>query len=242
VIEGSTEYAWARLCARYGQRLDEAQWHRIESTRTLAGFFESVRGSSLQGWIGELAPASGAHVVDLHIRAQWRALVDELARWSAAEWQPAVRWCSALVDLPVVDYLARGGAPLPWMPDDPRYAALVEGERPRDHPLAPLLAAGSTVPAWTREWRRRLPRSRSGLLFELERMVVVHRAAFESLPPGDGTPARRSLAAKLVPLFRRAAATPVAVLVFLALALLDAERLRGELLRRAAFARARDAA
>jgi hypothetical protein len=58
---------------------------------------------------------------------------------------------------------------------------------------------------------------------------------FRSLPPGDGTAARRALQPKLVMLMRHAVTTPAAVFAFLALTLIDAERLRGELVRRAAF-------
>jgi hypothetical protein len=67
--------------------------------------------------------------------------------------------------------------------------------------------------------------------------VGAHLIAFRALPPGDGTALRRALKPKLATLFRYAIATPAATFVFLALTLLDGERLRGELIRRAAFPR-----
>ena len=51
----------------------------------------------------------------------------------------------------------------------------------------------------------------------------------------DGWPLRRALQARLALLFRRAMLDPAAAFIFLALTALDLERLRGELLRRAAF-------
>jgi hypothetical protein len=51
----------------------------------------------------------------------------------------------------------------------------------------------------------------------------------------DGWPLRRTLQARLTLLFRRAMLDPAAAFAYLALTALDLERLRGELLRRAAF-------
>jgi hypothetical protein len=51
----------------------------------------------------------------------------------------------------------------------------------------------------------------------------------------DGTPLVRALSARLTLLFRRAVLDPAAAFVFLAQIALDLQRLRGELLRRAAF-------
>jgi hypothetical protein len=65
--------------------------------------------------------------------------------------------------------------------------------------------------------------------------LAAHRAAMRDPALRDGTPLRRALQAKLTLLFRRAMLDPAAAFVFLAQIALDLERLRGELLRRAAF-------
>jgi hypothetical protein len=73
------------------------------------------------------------------------------------------------------------------------------------------------------------------LLDELARVLRAHLAAFHDPAVRDGWPLRRALEARLTLLFRRAMLDPAAAFVFLALAALDLERLRGELVRRAAF-------
>lgn len=236
---GSVEYAFARIAARHGRRLDENQWHRIEAPRPLVDVLDAVRGTSLDGWVAGLTPLSDPHAIDLRLRQHWRALVGDVARWMPARWQPAIAWFALLPDLPVAAHLAAGGAVLPWMPADPCYRSLVEANADRGDSLARLMAMNrppeSVGATWHAEWKRRLPRGDAGPLAQLERLVGAHVVAFRALPPGDGSAARRTLKAGLLLLFRRATVTPAAAFVFLLLALLDFERLRGELLRRAAF-------
>jgi hypothetical protein len=236
---GSVEYAYARIAARHGQRPDEVHWHRIESMRTLAALLETVRATSLEHWVVGLTPLSDPHAIDGRLREHWRALVGEIVRWMPARWQPATAWWATLPDIPVVAHLAAGGRALPWMFADPHYRPLVAADARLRNPLASLIATtgapASVAAVWHAEWKRRLPRGDAGPLSQLERIVGAHLIAFHALPPGDGTALRRSLTSKLATLFREAIATPAATFVFLVLTLLDGERLRGELLRRAAF-------
>jgi hypothetical protein len=164
------------------------------------------------------------------------------------DWQPAVRWFAVLVDLPTLQHLARDGAVLPWMHDDPVYHELAEressgfGATPADGVLAPF-AAGWSDPdriggLWLAEWRRRIPnahRAETTLLYELVRAIGGHLAAFRDRTLRNGWPLRRALQARLSLLFRRAMLDPAAAFIFLALAALEVERLRGELLCRATF-------
>ena len=163
------------------------------------------------------------------------------------EWQPAVRWCAVATDLPVLAHLARGDAALAWMPDDAVYRELCAlkaglGAAPVDGPFVPFRAAW-TEPvrlgnAWRAEWLRRLPAAKSDdvtLLDEVARVLRRHLAAFRDPSVRDGWPLRRALEARLALLFRRAMLDPAAAFIFLALTALDLERLRGELVRRAAF-------
>lgn len=241
----SVEYAYARIAARHGSRPSAADWHRIETARTLAGLLDAARGGAFDRWLAGLDATSTTHEIEAFVRMRWRAHVDEVARWMPDVWKPAIQWCKTLTDVPVLAHLARGGAPLPWFDADPVYRQF-NVRSPNDRLLASLAPAPGQPEAlgdaWYDEWRRRVPRGDSGPLAELERLLLSHLSAFRASDPGDGTPLRSMLEARLDVLFRRAIGTPAAVLVFIALTLVDLERLRGELLRRAAFPRQRLAA
>jgi hypothetical protein len=245
---GSLDYAQARLSARYGQRPDEIAWRRIEHLRELPALLDAARISAFGVWLVGIGPTSTAHQIEGLLRDHWRSLVAEVAAWMPDEWQPAVRWCAVAADLPVVQHLARGETALPWMPDDAVYRELAErdaagpGALPAEGPFAPLRAAW-TEPAglgnaWRAEWRRRVPAVAGDdvtLLDELGRVLHRHLAAFRDPSVRDGWPLRRALEARLVLLFRRAMLDPAAAFIYLVLTALDLERLRGELVRRAAF-------
>jgi hypothetical protein len=244
------EYAHARLWARNGERPDEADWRHLEVVRELRAALDAARETRLRDWTAGIAPHDGAHEIEATLRRHWRRLIAEVTGWMPAEWRAPVAWCGALADLPVLQYLARGGPPLAWMRDDPVYrnlctsepaacpAALVTG------PFAPLVPAWANpdrfLAEWRGEWIRRLPRERLAAAPLLERLATAleqHLALFSDAAPSEGWPLRRALQWRLASLFRRAVLDPAAAFVFLALSALDVERLRGELVRRAAFPR-----
>lgn len=248
VAAGSLEYAQARLSARYGERPDELAWRRLEHVRALPALLDLARATALARWTGGIGAHSMPHEIERVLRGHWRELVAEVAAWMPEDWHAAVDWCATLADLSVLQHLARGGELLPWMRDDPVYGDLAEresavfGAAPAGGPLAPLAAAWSDADRmgslWVAEWRRRIPRPRradDALLAEVGRALVAHLAAFRDRAVRDGWPLRRTLQARLALLFRRAMLDPAAAFIFLALAALDLERLRGEILRRAAF-------
>jgi len=247
---GGLEYAHARLFARNGERPREADWQRIEVVRELAAALDAASATRLRHLAAGITASQGAHDIEARLRGRWRALVAEVASWMPREWQASLAWCETLVDLPALPYLARGGRALPWMREDPVYRELcVDDLAARTtallaSPLAPLAVAGSAseryFAAWRAEWVRRLPRQRladAPLLERLATMLEQHLAAFASAAAGDGWPLRRTLQARLTTLFRRAMLDPAAAFAFLALFALDIERLRGELVWRAAFPR-----
>ena len=247
-VAGSLEYAHARLSARYGNRPDELAWRRIEHVRALPALLDAVRASALSVWLGGIGAHSTPHEIERVLRGHWRDLVAEVTAWMPEAWQPAVRWCALLVDLPLLQHLARGGAVPPWLRDDPIHGRLAErepagsGAVPADKALAPLAAAwiepdriGSL---WLAEWRRRIPashRADDAIMDETGRALGAHFAAFRDRTVRDGWPLRRALQARLSLLFRRAVIDPSAAFIFLALSALDLERLRGEILRRVLF-------
>ncbi len=245
---GSLEYAQARLSARYGARPDERAWRRLEHAREFGALIDAARTSAFRHWITGIEAAATPHRIETLLRDRWRDIVIEVASWMPDEWQSAVRWCAVAADLPVVQHLARGGAFLPWMQDDAVYRDLAE--RPSEGrsasrvrgPLAPLAAAWAdpdrAARAWVREWRRRLPPradARDSLLHRLGREIAAQRSALRDPALGDSVAPRRALQARLTFLFRRAMLDPAAAFVFLAQIGVDLERLRGELVRRAAF-------
>jgi len=257
IAVGSLEYAHARIWARHGQRPGEALWRRIETTRDLAAVLELARGCALACWLEGISPAAGAHGIEQALRRHWRERVGEVATWMPPAWAAAIEWCAVLADLPVLQYLAHGGAPLPWMAADPRLRVLLDlgdagdagdaGGRGKGGPLEvralrSLLdtARGGRhdlLPLWCAEWHCRLPLAAAsqGIDEHLEPLLAQHASAFAAPQAVDGWALRRQLQLRLVLLLRRALVEPVTAFVYLALSALECERLRGELVRRAAF-------
>jgi hypothetical protein len=242
---GSLELAHARIWARWGARPDEALWRRIEITRDLGAVLDIARSSSLARWIEGIAAGAGLHAIERALRRHWRERVAELATWMPAAWQPAVAWCALLVDLPVVQHLARGEGAPGWVTDDEALGALhdADGAAAGDGRRALLEAArgepARLMPLWLAEWRAKLPREagRGTLEQVLVPLVAAHATAFAAPQTVDGWALRRALQARLVLLLRRTLVEPASAFVYLALSALEFERLRAELIRRTAFAR-----
>lgn len=244
---GSLEYAHARIGARWGARADEALWLRIETTRDLAGVLALARGSALACWLDGLGPVEGqagptgpaaAHLIEHTLRRAWRARVAELAAWLPPAWQPALEWCAWLVDLPLAQALARGEPAPAWAAEAAMPAALQDAAR---------AAPERTLAAWLALWRARLPGGVGGsgstaLVRELVPLLQAHVAALGAPGLVDAWGPRRALHARLAALLRRHVGEPVAAFAYLALSALELERLRGELVRRAAFPQRRPAA
>jgi len=226
-VTGSLEYAHARMSARLGARPDDLAWRRIEPVRDLAPMLEAARATALRQWLAGIGPTTPVHAIEALLRRRWREAVAEVASWMPEDWQPSIAWCARLPLLPAIAHLARGGAPLPWMRDEPGL---------RDP--APGLDPDHVADAWLEGWRERRPVRGGGdpaLLDAIVRAIEGHVAAMREPALADGTPALRALEARLMQLFRRATLDPTAAFAFLALEALDLARLRGEIVRRAAF-------
>jgi hypothetical protein len=255
VIEcGSLEYAQARLDARHGQRLREADWHRIELLREFGPLLEAARGTSLRPWLDGITAESSVHQVEAILRRRWRGLVAEVAGWMPASWRPALAWCAVLPDLAPLQQLAGQSEAAPWMRDDSMWRELCAVEpagrpaRLAAGPLAALAVAWSApqtlARAWQAEWLRRWPahrRSTEATLQNHARTQLAHEGAFVGADPAQGWVLRGALRARLALLLRRATLEPAAAFIHLALCALDLERLRAELLRRLVFARTQGA-
>ncbi len=249
---GSLDYAQARLQARHGQREGESTWQRLATARQFAALVEIARQTSLRPWLVGITAPPSAHQIEAVMRGHWRRAVSETVGWMPSDWHAALAWCALLPDLPLLQHLARGAEASPWMQDDPDYrrlCALAPAERSGALAAAGLgdLAViwGAPQPsgalwrqAWHAAWQARLPRGAGAASDSLQPLVAAvraHAAAFAAAPPGPDAGLRRSLQDRLSLLLRRAALTPAAAFIHLALAALDLERLRGELLRRALF-------
>jgi len=244
-------YVQARLQARHGARLDEADWRALEATRSLDQFIERSRGTSLRRFTGRMTVGMSGHAIERALRAAWRDYVAELAGWSAPAWQPPILWTATLPDLPAIDALLRGERPS-WAQQDARLASFLQGERQsaaEKFSLAPLLPglkrAKSLVGRWYAHWRSLWPddAAQRSALTSLADAVKAHGARLDGAAPQDASaPYRRELARAITRVFRRQSGTPMAVFAHLALVALDLERLRGDLARRALFAPANEAA
>lgn len=245
---GSLELAHARIAARWGARADEALWRRIETTRALEGVLALVRCGPLAGWVGGLDAEAGPQAVDAQLRAHWQAEVAAVAAWLPEAWQPALRWCATGIDLPLRQHRLRGGAV-------PAGVAVVDtpvqrhdgGKRPGAGDAAgpPDPAGADTVwPDWLATLRRLLPEGRGRATIERQLLPLAerHLQAFGHPAAVDGWALRRQFADQLVRLWRRHPAEPVGGFIHLVLTALEGERLRGELVRRAAFPAGRLAA
>lgn len=243
IAAGSLEYAHARIWARHGERPDEATWRRIETTRDGGAVLEIARAGALARWLAGLGPTADVHGIERSLRGHWREQVAELASWLPERWQPAVDWCGTLIDLPLLQHLARGDPPPSWLADEAHLAALADGRLAPSDPVRRLLDAaradpGALLPAWHAEWLRRLPGA-TGLAVaaQLGPLLADHAAAFAAPATVDGWALRRTLQRRLDLLLRRTVGEPTEAFVHLALSALEFERLRGELLQRAAFPR-----
>jgi hypothetical protein len=241
-------YVQARLQARHGERLQEADWRALEAARSIDQFIERARASSLRRLSDRLNARLSSHAIERVLRGAWRAYVAEVASWVPEAWRAAVLWAAYLPDLPVIDALIKGDAP-GWVRQDPAFAEFIDGDARRRaaglarSPFAPLLAsdAGEATLAacWTAHWRALWPKlsaNESRPLLDLAATIKAHVERLDRAAPQETSARyRRDLAIGLTRMFRKHGGTPVAVFAHLALVALDLERLRGGLVRRRLF-------
>jgi hypothetical protein len=251
VNTGRTGYAYAqaRLQARLGQSSNPADLDRAHAARDLAGFLAAMRATSLRRYTARLAASLAPHDLERHLRGEWSALVDEVAHWQPAPWQPVIRWLRWLPYLPALQKLARDGRPPAWTRDDPVLGRVVAAElavRPAvldASPLRPLrpalLAQGDVAAAWLAHWRFLRPGEPTAgrALDDIVRAAVTLDTTLRDAPPGAGSAAaQRAFAARLLRLFRRHPLSPAAAVAYLGLEGLGLLELRGGALRRAVLA------
>jgi hypothetical protein len=243
---GNFAYSQARLQARLGQRPDTADLQRAQAAGDLASFLAAVRTTSQRRYVPRLAPAMDPHDLERHLRHEWSALVEEVARWQPTPWQAALRWLRWLPYLPALQKLARGGRPPAWTRDDPVLGSIVAADPAlraaalAGTPLLPLRPAmesdGRLAAAWLNHWRALWPGGGNAArgLDLIARQVADFDAEMRRAPSAnDSRLLEQGLAQRLLRIFRRHPLSPAAAAAYLgleALALLD---LRGGVMRRA---------
>ena len=241
-------YAQARLQARYGERLDSGDWLTLEAASSVDYYLERARSTSLRRFSGHVTASMGAHAIERVLRADWRGYVGEVAAWAPDAWRPAILWVAYLPDIAVIEHLLAGHSP-DWSRDDSVYGLLADIDPQRRSsglrgtPIHPLVSsydpATPLAARWLKQWRARWPRGAGHerqSLDELIALVVAHRVVAGRSGAASSRRSREDLARAVARLFRREAATPVAVFCVLLLLALDLERFRGGLVRRLLFA------
>jgi hypothetical protein len=223
----------ARLQARHGERLQEADWRALEAAQSLDQYIERARATALRRFTDAVNPRMSSQTIERALRAAWRGYVAEIAGWVPAEWQAAVLWAAYVPELPAIDAISRGESPA-WIRQDPLLSGLNENAD-----LAPLTRAEG-VPGWrwAAHWQSLWPKGKSDarLLAGLSDAVQAHVAQLAQTGPQETSQRYRGDLARLVTrMFRRHGGTPLAVFSHLVLMALDLERLRGGLVRRRLF-------
>ena len=227
-------YAQARLQARYGERLAEPDWRRLEAARSPAHFLELARSTALAPWAALVAADMDPHAIERRLRAAWRDTVEEVAAWLPERWRGAVLLFAMLPELPIRDHVARGQPRPLWLDQDDALREVRAGETER--------SAGETNVGrdWLARWRALRPALPSAETKALDGLALRFFARFEvpngGMPEFPYRPARSALESAALRAFRRHAGTPVAVFAYLLLATLDFERFRGALAERKLFA------
>ncbi|WP_130471545.1 V-type ATPase subunit [Candidatus Magnetaquicoccus inordinatus] len=224
-------YLQARLQAHHGQRLDEHGWRRLEMVMPFRLFLKNARETSLAPWLQTISENDEPSLLEQRLRETLHHELQDLCHWSPPQWQAAIRWTSHLWLLPAWQQRWRG-QPLPpgvTLPDDPAMNALHSSWK-NGTPLEE---------GWLWHWQGLWPqrnKQESRALHNLLRLLQQHRLLFAALPDAHAArQARLQLQQQLREQFRRAAGQPAAIFIYLALAALDWERLRGNLLLRALF-------
>lgn len=244
-LEGNMEYAMARVHARHGLRMDEAEWRRVDASRDLGQYLDAIRASALADWIASIDLTQDCHTIERALRVEWRLYVERIAGWHPPESRGWLAWWAWLPMLSLLARLARAEPAPPWMLADPVCGPIAPGSRAERAaalrrtalaPLEPAILGGVPIAAmWRTHWHHLTPPSDAhtrGLLRRFLQAIDAH--ADRLLATDDAMTLRRELAARLARLFRAAQGTLVATACHLALLALDLERLRGGLAIRCA--------
>lgn len=251
-LEGNVEYALTRVQSQYGNRPDAGEWRRLEASHDLGQYLEAARRSFFGPWVSGLDRGGDAHLIERTLRGAWRSYVRTVAGWHPRRWQPWLIWLEWLPTLGLIARLERAGPAPDWLAADPIMGPIARGASAERLAAVKGTALAVFEPAitgrvplgelWLARWRELQPpvdAFTAGLLAAVSRAVREHARMLALEAAAVKVAPRDQLRDRLDRLFRAAAGTLVATLCHLALMVLDFERLRGGLVIRSVFARAR---
>ncbi len=237
-------YAQARIGARHGERLRDADWKALESAQSLSRYLELARTTALKQFLGQVSPDISTHAVERVLRREAALYAMEVAAWAPQRWRPAFAWIAALPLVPLLGETGEGAWSSAWMAGDSTPGPL--SELGPDAPdaiiwrLARLVDGGPPPPEvgrrWLRRWRALWPKGDPGVA-DLGRLVSASLRALtpvDELQQGGGS-FRFEFARTLTRFFRSHVTSPIALVCHVGLVLVDIERLRGGLVRRSLF-------
>jgi hypothetical protein len=220
-------------------------WRALQGIGDLVHYLQVARRTRLQRWVTPLHGELDSHQIELNLRGQFCAYVDETARWLPPPWNATLNWVKRLPELPAIQHLLNGEQPPDWMQADARLRVFASAPAERrllvleQSDCAPLVAAWQRgeglSAAWLEHWRDSWPadaKSRRGL----EQLSRALRHAMGQTAGDSGVDGERErLALQLTAIFRRYSFQPAACYAHLALTALDLMTLRADLLRRLLF-------
>jgi len=237
-------YAQARIQARHGERLQDADWKALESAQSSSRYLEFARSTALKRFLAQIGPDFPAHAVERVLRREAALYVGEVAAWAPRRWRPAIAWIAALPLLPLTDGREGAASSLGRAGNDAALEALsAAGADARDavvRGLARILEDGAGAPEvgrrWLRRWRALWPKGEAGadlarLVSETRRVLALAGGRQEARGPAF----RADLGRTLTRFFRSHGMSAVALICHVGLVLIDVERLRGGLVRRSLF-------
>jgi hypothetical protein len=241
-------YTQVRLQARYGERLQDADWRSLDAIQSLPRYLDRCRSTALRRYSERLSAAMSSHAIEAALRREAQRAVREVAAWMPAAWRPAAQWFAVLPLLPLIDGLLRTEVPRGSSYEEPFLVAMAAVDAPMRRSLveesayAPLVGshAGSMGIAdlWSAHWKKLWPGGEGGnpalakLASEVGRVV----AAINQADAGKSSRLLRGDIDRIcVRFFRRHSSTPTAAFAYLGLVFIDIERFRGGAVRRALF-------
>ena len=232
-------YAQARLAARLGDRISEADWARLAAVADARSFVDAAKRTPLGRYLAGTTADQSIHAVEKSLRDAWRQEVEEVASWYLARLRPVFAWLYVLPLLPAITHLLGQGAAQPWMSDEAQLGPFLKATREEmakqlaDAGLKAFLPAvlgeRSVASCWLQHWKSLWPasaRDRRELEAFVTDILVTHDHQEEpALGLGDPDNARYVLSRA----FRRHQHSVAGALAYLGLSAIDLQRLRGEI-------------
>ncbi len=205
-------YAQARMQARYGARLDDAAWNRLEAVPDFELFLKQTRETTMAPWVSAIDTDIDIHTMENRLEEFFGDFIMEIAKWAPGPWRPAIALTAELFTLPTT---------------------VQQQKQPSSRK--------EILDGWLARWRTLIPdggKNHKGLQ-DIVALVERFDAKFVRLETSEqAADSRRELKSAMELRFRRHATTPAALFAFLLLFAIDFERLRGGLSRRLLFANA----